>query len=157
LALEAVVEHLPVGGVNHIRMAVTDVERSKAFYTELLGFQVALDAPPPPEDEHHKAVADAMQGGVILMHQGMLFGLRPVDDDRTKSGDRFDPFRVGLDHLSFNVPGRDDLERAIEMLDERGIRHGPIRELPSFGLAFLAFFDPDGIALELTAPMGGSG
>jgi len=33
------------------------------------------------------------------------------------------------------------------------VEHGPIRELVPLGLSFLAFFDPDGIALELTAPI----
>ena len=147
------VSQLPLGPVHHVRMAVTDVERSKAFYTGVLGFEVAADAPPPPGDEHHEAVADALQGGVVLANQGMLFGLRPVDKDRADAGDRFDPFRVGLDHISFSVPTRADLDDAARHLDERGVPHGPIRDLVPFGLSFLAFFDPDGIALELTAPI----
>jgi glyoxylase I family protein len=144
---------LPVGPVHHIRLTVTDVERSLAFYTEVLGFQVALTEPPPPEDEHHEAIADSMQGGVILLHDGKFFGLRPVDAERAVAGDRFNPFRVGIDHLSFAVPERADLDAAVQLLDERGIDHGPIRTLVPLGLCFLAFFDPDGIALELTAPM----
>jgi len=126
------VSHLPAGPIHHIRLAVTDVDRSKAFYTEVLGFDVAVDAPPPPDDEHHDAIADSLQGGVILMHQGMFFG---------------------LDHLSFSVPARADLDAALRLLDERGVEHGSIRELAPLGLCFLAFFDPDGIALELTAPI----
>ena len=43
---------LPTGPIHHVRMAVTDVQRSTTFYTEVLGFSVALDAPPPPEHEH---------------------------------------------------------------------------------------------------------
>ena len=31
------------------------------------------------------------------------------------------------------------------------------RDLVPLGLSFLAFFDPDGIALELTAPLSDSG
>ena len=145
--------HLPTGSIHHIRMAVTDVDRSKAFYTEVLGFDVAVDAPPPPDDEHYNAMVDSLQGGVILMHQGMFFGLRPVDMERAAGRDRFDPFRVGLDHISFSVPNRADLDAAIHLLDEKGVEHGPIRELVALGLCFLAFFDPDGIALELTAPI----
>lgn len=145
--------HLPVGPVHHIRMAVTDVQRSQAFYTDVLGFDVAVDAPPPPDDESHEAIVDSLQGGVILMHQGMFFGLRPVDDERADAADRFDPFRVGLDHISFGVPTRADLDAATRLLDERGVEHGPIRDLVPLGLSFLAFFDPDGIALELTAPI----
>jgi catechol 2,3-dioxygenase-like lactoylglutathione lyase family enzyme len=58
---------------------------------------------------------------------------------------------MGLDHLSFSVESRDDLDAALRVLDERGVEHGPIREVPAMGLAFLAAFDPDGIAVELTA------
>jgi catechol 2,3-dioxygenase-like lactoylglutathione lyase family enzyme len=148
--------HLPVGQIHHLRFAVTDVERSKAFYTEVLGFQVAVDGPPPADDEHYDALVDSLQGGVILLHGEMFIGLRPVDPERVTAGDRFDPFRVGLDHLSFSVPTRADLEAAVKLLDERGVDHGPIRELTPFGLSFVAFFDPDGIALEVTAPISDS-
>lgn len=146
-------DHLPVGLVNHVRMVVTDVEKSQAFYTGILGFEVAIAAPPPPDNEHYASIVDSLQGGVVLMHQGMFFGLRPTDTDRAQSDDRFDPLRVGLDHISFSVPARSDLDEAVKLLDERGVPHGPIRELAPVGLAFLAFFDPDGIALELTAPI----
>lgn len=143
---------IPVGPIHHLRLSVTDVARSVAFYTEVLGFAVALAEPPPPDDEHHEALVDSLQDGVILVHDGMFIGLRPVDADRARAADRFDPFRVGLDHISFSVPSRADLEAAARLLDERGVEHGPIRELAPLGLSFLAFFDPDGIALELTAP-----
>jgi glyoxylase I family protein len=147
--------HLAVGAVHHLRLAVTDVQRSAAFYTEVLGFQVAVDAPPPADDPGHEAVVDSLQGGIILLHEGMFIGLRPVDEER--AADRFDPLRVGLDHLSFQVPSRADLDAAMKLLDERGVAHGPIRELAPLGLSFLAFFDPDGIALELTAPIADPG
>jgi glyoxylase I family protein len=151
------VSHLPVGPIHHLRLTVTDVQRSAAFYTEVLGFAVAVAGPPPPDDEHHGTLVDSLQGGVILMHEGMFIGLRPVDDERVNPTDRFDPFRVGLDHLSFSVPTRADLEAATRLLDDRGVEHGPVRELVPLGLSFLAFFDPDGIALEVTAPISDSG
>jgi catechol 2,3-dioxygenase-like lactoylglutathione lyase family enzyme len=44
---------LSLGPVHHLRLTVTNVERSKAFYTELLGFQIAMDTPPPADDPHH--------------------------------------------------------------------------------------------------------
>jgi catechol-2,3-dioxygenase len=68
-------------------------------------------------------------------------------------GDRFDPDRVGLDHLSFSVASRADLEQAVRLLDEHGVPHGSITRLPSFGIDVLPFEDPDGIQLELTAPV----
>jgi glyoxylase I family protein len=150
------VSHLPVGPVHHLRLTVTDVQRSLAFYTEILGFQVAVDGPPTPDDDHYDALVDSLQGGVILVHEGIYVGLRPVDRERATGADHFDPFRVGLDHLSFSVPTRADLDAATTLLDERGVAHGPIRDLVPLGLCFLAFFDPDGIALELTAPIADS-
>ncbi len=45
----------------------------------------------------------------------------------------------------------------MKLLDERGVEHGPIRDLAPLGLSFLAFFDPDGIALELSAPISDAG
>src|SRR3954468_5974785 len=140
---------LPVGAPHHVRLTVTDVARSRAFYTELFGFQVALEE--PPADDPGGLVADALQDGVVLITAGVMIGLRPVD--AAHADDRFDPYRVGLDHLSFAVDSRSDLDAAVKVYDERGIEHGPIREVPAMGLAFLAAFDPDGIAVELTAQL----
>jgi glyoxylase I family protein len=142
---------LTLGPVHHLRLTVTDVERSRAFYTELLGFQIAMDAPPPADNPHHDLTVDALQGGIVMANGDLLVGLRPVDAGR--AGDRFDPFRCGLDHLSFGVAGRADLEAAVQAFEERGVEHGGITDLPPFGIAVLPFKDPDGVALELTAPM----
>ncbi len=142
---------LSLGPIHHLRLTVTDVERSRAFYAELLGFQIAMDAPPPAGDPHHDLTVEILQGGIVMVNGDTLIGLRPVDAQR--AGDRFDPFRCGLDHLSFGVAGRADLEAAIQAFEERGIEHGRITDLPPFGIAVLPFKDPDGVALELTAPL----
>ena len=60
---------------------------------------------------------------------------------------------MGLDHLSFGVASRDDLEQAVRLLDEQGVKHGEITSLTSFGIDVLPFEDPDGVQLELTAPI----
>jgi catechol 2,3-dioxygenase-like lactoylglutathione lyase family enzyme len=142
---------LSLGPVHHLRLTVTDVERSRAFYTELLGFQVAMDAPPPAGDPHHDLTVDLLQGGIVMANGDLLLGLRPVDAERTS--DRFDPFRCGLDHLSFGVATKADLEAAARAFEERGVEHSEISDLPPFGIAVLPFKDPDGVALELTAPL----
>ncbi|HEY2831815.1 MAG TPA: VOC family protein [Sporichthyaceae bacterium] len=142
---------LSLGTAHHIRLTVTDVERSQKFYAGLLGLQVAAAGAPPAGHEHHEELLDALQGGVVLTNGAMLIGLRPVQQGR--ENDRFDPFRVGLDHISFALDTRAELDAKVAELDEAGIEHGPVRTLDSFQLAFLAFFDPDGIALEFTAPI----
>ena len=142
---------IPTGDIHHLRLTVTDVQRSRQFYTSLLGFEVAVDSP-PPDDPSAGEVFKILFGGVVMVRGNLLMGLRPM----APSGDRFDPDRVGLDHLSFGVASRDDLEQALRLLDEHGVRHGEITSLPSFGIYVLTFEDPDGVQLELTAPSASS-
>ena len=143
---------IPTGDIHHLRLTVTDLARSLQFYTSLLGFQVAVESP-PPDDPAAAEVFKILFGGVVMIRGNLLMGLRPM----APSGDHFDPDRVGLDHLSFGVPGRADLDDAIRLFDEQGVRHGEIASLPSFGIDVLSFEDPDGVQLELTAPTAVSG
>jgi glyoxylase I family protein len=138
-------------GIHHLRLTVTDLERSREFYTSLLGFQVAVESP-PPEDPAADEVFSILFGGVVMIRGNLIMGLRPM----APAGDRFDPDRVGLDHLSFGVAAREDLEQAARVFDELGVTHGAITRLPSFGIDVLPFEDPDGIQLELTAPVAAS-
>lgn len=138
---------IPTGDIHHLRLTVTDVERSRQFYTSLLGFEVAVESP-PPDDPSAAEVFKILFGGVVMIRGNLLMGLRPM----APAGDRFDPDRVGLDHLSFGVASRADLDEAVRLLDEQGVTHGVITSLPSFGIDVLSFTDPDGVQLELTAP-----
>ena len=139
---------IPAGDIHHLRLTVTDVARSRQFYTSLLGFEVAVESPPPGDP----AAAETFKilfGGCVMIRGNLLMGLRPMAPE----SDRFDPDRVGLDHLSFSVASRADLEQAVQLFDERGVTHGEITTLPSFGIDVLSFEDPDGMQLELTAPV----
>ncbi|HLZ55793.1 MAG TPA: VOC family protein [Ktedonosporobacter sp.] len=125
-------------GVHHIRLIVTDVARSLHFYTSLLNFQLAAELPP----------------GVVLTNGNILLGLTPAwDGSQAIPNDHFSPNRVGLDHLSFSVADRAELEKAAALFAERGVVHGEVRDLPPFGITILSFDDPDGIQVELTAPL----
>jgi glyoxylase I family protein len=140
---------IPVGEIHHLRLTVTDVQRSREFYTGLLGFQVAAESP-PPGDPAEAETFKVLFGGVVMARGNLILGLRPM----APAGDRFDPDRVGLDHLSFGVADREDLEQAVRLFDEHGVTHGEITRLPSFAIDVLSFEDPDGMQLELTAPAG---
>ncbi len=131
-------DSIATGPVHHLRLTVTDVDRSRAFYTEVLGFAVVMELNP----------------GVFLSNGSVGLGLGPAPDpSRAGRTDRFDENRVGLDHLSFGVSSRAELEDAARELAARGVPHGEITDLgATFGLFILAFRDPDNIQLELTAP-----
>jgi glyoxylase I family protein len=59
----------------------------------------------------------------------------------------FDPRQVGLDHFSFVVPRQEDLASWARRLDDEGVEHSGIVEVPPG--AILNFKDPDGIALAI--------
>ena len=138
---------IPTGDIHHLRLTVTDLNRSREFYTSLLGFEVAVESP-PPGDPSAADVFKILFGGIVMIRGNLIMGLRPM----APSGDRFDPDRVGLDHLSFGVPSRADLEEAMRLFGSRGVPHGEITTLGGFGIDVLPFEDPDGVQLELTAP-----
>lgn len=125
-------------GVHHIRLIVTDPARSLAFYTSLLNFKLAAELPP----------------GYVMTNGAILLGITSAwDPSLSPPNDRFSPNRVGLDHLSFGVADRAELEKAAALFEQHGVEHGEIRDLPPFGITILSFSDPDGIQVELTAPL----
>jgi len=129
-------DRITLTGVHHFALRVKEFTRSVAFYRDVFGFQPILEVP-----------------GLVLISNGTLvIGLR---DQEAGSGDRFDEFRVGLDHISFTLGSRDELEQAARTLDQRGVPRGEIRDLgESLPIYVMAVRDPDNIQLELTAPHG---
>ena len=130
-----------ITGVHHLRLTVTDVGRARDFYTRVLGFQVIAEI-----------------GATVLVSAGSFFmGIGPASDPaQAGADDRFNENRVGLDHLSFGVASRAELEAAARRFTELGVPHGGITDLgPDFRLYILAFRDPDNIQLELSASYDG--
>jgi catechol 2,3-dioxygenase-like lactoylglutathione lyase family enzyme len=128
-----------LAGVSHIDLTVTDRDRSERFYTEVLGFEVVKRV-----DKSEFRLAD-------MRHPGLAAEVcvrQPMWND----GSPFDELRTGLDHLSFAVATRAELERWQEHLDRRGVPYTPIVDAP-YG-AVLVFRDPDNIQLELMAEAG---
>jgi glyoxylase I family protein len=134
---------IPTRSFAHVRLTVTDIDRSRAFYDDVFGLPVAFEVP-ADADEATRAQLSFLYGGVIYALGDSLLGLRPVGTDR------FDEDRTGLDHVSFAVDSRADLDAAATVLDERGVAHGGVKDVGAGYI--LEFRDPDGIALELFAP-----
>ena len=132
-------------GFAHVRLTVTDLVRSRAFYDQLFGWDVAYEVPADADDATKQALG-FLFGGLIYAVPGGLVGLRPV----APGGDAFDENRVGLDHLALSVGSRADLDAAVEALEALGAPHEQVKDLGQ--VLILEFRDPDGIALELSAP-----
>jgi glyoxylase I family protein len=123
---------LEISGISHAAIRVPDLARSRRFYVDLLGLPVLLEV-----------------DGLVLVGVGTgLLGIRG-DDPGTQPDDRFDPHRVGLDHLSFTVDSLAVLERMKQALDETGVPNEGIKDEALLDAKALVFYDPDGIALEL--------
>lgn len=129
--------------IGHVRLTVTDIERSRRFYESVFEWPVLIELP-ANADEATRRQLTFLYGGVIYDLGGALLGLRPV------ANDSFNENRVGLDHIAFRVGSIDELNSAAAHLDDLGIAHEPVKDIgPSY---ILEFRDPDNIALELTAP-----
>lgn len=134
-----------ITGYGHVRLTVTDIARSRAFYDQVFGLPVAFEVPADADEATREALRFLYGGVIYAVPGGPLLGLRPVAPE----GDRFSEDRVGLDHLSLTVASVGDLHDAAALLDGAGITHGGVKDI---GRAFiLEFRDPDGIALELFA------
>ena len=135
-------------GFAHVRLTVTDIARSKAFYDRVFGWPVAVDSSAKVDEPGVRESAEQFYGGVVYQTpSGALFGLRPV------GGQRFNSEHTGLDHVSFMVDSRDALVEAQQALKGAGVEHGEVKDLTDAGIAILSFSDPDGVHLELTAAL----
>jgi glyoxylase I family protein len=132
----------PLGECHHVALTVSDIDRSEAWYREVLGFERAF------VDSH--VGGDGSGYAVVLLRPDTVFHVGLEHHD-AHPDEPFDERRTGLDHVAFAVAQRADIDRWREHLDRLGVRHGEINEgsLGSMRYATLSFWDPDGIALEL--------
>jgi glyoxylase I family protein len=130
-------------GIHHLRLTVTDIGRSKAFYTTLLGREPVIDHSAAVDEPGVREDQSRFFGGVVYSFGDQVLGLRPV----AQPGDTFSSTRVGLDHVSLLVGSREDLDKAAERLSADGVPHGEVTDLGS--MQVLSLQDPDDINLEL--------
>ena len=124
--------------LGHVAVTVTDLSASVPWYQQLIGADPVLDEDTGPFRH------------VVWAIGGTLLGLHEFPEGA--QGAPFNERRVGLDHVSFGVAARGDLEKWQSRLDELGIEHGGIVDA-GYGSG-LSFRDPDNIALEFFAPPG---
>jgi glyoxylase I family protein len=121
-------------GLHHVAVIASDYERSKAFYTGVLGLAVIAEI--YREQRQSWKLDLALPGGGRIE----LFSF-PDPPPRTNA-----PEACGLRHLAFAVA---DVEEAARFLTGHGIAVEPVRVDPQTGKHFTFFADPDGLPLEL--------
>ena len=134
-------------GVDHVDLAVSDVEKSLAFYLGLLG---PLGLRVEARFKTYRGTEEVLYLGFGQDHvQGgqpeTRLGLRQAD------GGKHRYYGVGIEHLAFAVESRREVDDAYERCVNMGARiHCPPEEESDMEgyYAFFAF-DPDGIRVEV--------
>lgn len=115
-----------LNGVHHLKLPVTDLERSIAWYEDRLGYEVEVEF-----------VEQGRVAGVALRHPngGPRLALRH-DPDRCRAA-------AGFDYFSIGVPDKPSIDRLAKRLTALGERHAGVH-FASVGWILPELHDPDG-------------
>jgi catechol 2,3-dioxygenase-like lactoylglutathione lyase family enzyme len=131
---------MPARGIQHVDLAVADVERSLAFYLALLGPLGWAEEARYPSYRGTEEVVYLMDAAT-----GANFGLRPAD------GGEHRYYEVGLEHLAFEVDTPEEVDATYARCLARGDRihypPEPDNDLDDYYGVFV--FDPDGMRVEV--------
>ena len=125
---------LDLKGIHHIAIICSNYSVSKAFYTEVLGFEILQEVYREERDSYKLDLA--LNGQYIIE----LFSF-PDPAERLSY-----PEARGLRHLAFAV---ENIEKQVALLNNMGIKTEPIRVDETSDKKFTFFTDPDGLPLEL--------
>jgi glyoxylase I family protein len=132
-------EDIQVTGLDHIYVAVTDLDRSERFYDavmRLLGFRKGTK---PIKNEKH----------LHYFNPATQYTIRSAKT----SAARHDPYAPGLHHVCFRVATPAQVDAAARGLRDLGIEVSAPKLYPEYAPDYYAVFfsDPDGIRLEVVA------
>jgi catechol 2,3-dioxygenase-like lactoylglutathione lyase family enzyme len=130
---------LPLKSFNHLSKEVINLEKSKNFYCDLLGF-VVVPRPPFETDGYW------LWGYNLSLH---LVSTKNKRERRSVIKARYQHFTEALprvDHFAFMT---DDISYVKEILDQANVYYKHVKP-DSTGIEQLFFFDPDGNVIEVS-------
>ena len=114
-------------GIHHINLRCSDLDVSKKFYRDVIGFPVPLEA----EDLFAFPV-----GSVFIV-------FKKANKDET-----FNPFTIGTDHIAISCETEEELHQFTKKITDAGIENTGVKLDPALNKLYVAFKDPDRIAWE---------
>lgn len=129
-----------IGAIDHVAIAVNDLEKSIDFYTEKLGFSISQRSDKPVK------IAFAESGQVKLELISRMKGKAASKSITSEELNSFNTTDVGLKHIAFIVQDLDKVYRDLKM---KGVNFITEPEAISGGRKITFFSDPDGTVLQL--------
>lgn len=123
-----------IRSIHHVAILTDDYQKSKRFYTEVLGFEIVNEV---YREERKSYKLDLAING---LYQVELFSF-PEYKERASF-----PEAKGLRHLAFAV---DDVDAAYQELKDKNVNVQEVRVDEYTGKKFCFFYDPNGQPLEL--------
>ncbi len=120
--------------IHHVAIICSNYQRSKHFYTQVLGLPVVQETYRAERDSYKLDLAVGDQ------YQIELFSF-PDPPERVSQ-----PEARGLRHLAFEV---NDLDACLAHLEQHQVTYEPVRVDDLTNKRFTFFSDPDGLPLEL--------
>ncbi len=115
------------GGVHHVNLRCSNLEKSKAFYQNVIGLPIALQTPE-----------------LFAFPVGSVFIVFKKADD----GMQFNPMTIGMDHIAMACENEDELHRVAKGLADAGIENTGVKKDETLQKMYVAFKDPDRIQWE---------
>ncbi|MFJ3338990.1 VOC family protein [Streptomyces sp. NPDC086766] len=128
----------------HIGLNVTDLDRSLAFYRDVLGF--ALLAEGKEDDRRYAYLGDGGDSPVLTLWQ--------------QAREPYGAERAGLHHLAFTADSAERLRAYESALRAHGVdfaHEGVVAHREGSASGGVFFHDPDGTRLEISVPSGVEG
>jgi lactoylglutathione lyase len=150
-------EAMAIREIHHVALTVSDLEKSTAFYKNVLGFRKILDMPPGgPALQRMLKLRPGTTSRAVILQQGLstvgqieLIAFDPPADKRSGPKRPGDP---GVFLLAFEVTG-EELVEVYQRLQAQGIEctaEPQTFTLQGYGaIQTVVFEDPDGVMIEL--------
>jgi glyoxylase I family protein len=124
---------IKINRVHHIAIICSDYQKSKRFYTEILGFKLDSEV---YRKERQSYKADLSLNGQYIIE---LFSFPNPPKRSTK------PEATGLRHIAFEV---DDIRHVVHVLGIQNVIAEPVRIDEFTGKQFTFISDPDQLPIE---------
>ncbi len=117
--------------IHHAALRVSNFERAKHFYKDVLGFNLVLE----------------QTNLFIFLAGSTAIAIKGPEKD-TPARDVFNPFRIGLDHLALACEDVKELHRVANELEKANIENTGVKLDETLNKKYVAFKDPDRISWE---------